>query len=76
MLPERPSCIASASARAMFDSAGWMKMPSGLDLDRGRVPVAEVTDSRATKVEAGEDEGSGCAEERYGSEETASRSRV
>lgn len=37
--PPRPSSKAAASARAILDSVGWMKMPSGFDLDLGRVWV-------------------------------------
>ena len=33
--PASPSCIAKASARAMFDCVGCIKMSSGFDLDRG-----------------------------------------
>ncbi len=35
--PPRPNSRATASARAILDSAGWMKISSGFDLDLGRV---------------------------------------
>ena len=37
MSPARPISIATASARAMLDSVGCIKMSSGFDLDLGRV---------------------------------------
>ena len=33
----RPMRMAMISARAMFDCVGWIKIPSGFDLERGRV---------------------------------------
>lgn len=33
----KPMRIAITSARTKFDCVGWMKIPSGFDLERGRV---------------------------------------
>ena len=43
VLPETsPRLIARASARAMLDCVGWMKIPSGLDLERGLVCLVAI----------------------------------
>ena len=64
--PAIPSCTAAASARARLDSFGWMKMLSGLDLDRGRDGPSDGREGGYTGLGSGP-KASSCEERRRGS---------
>lgn len=53
--PVRPSCRAAASARARFDSVGWMKISVGFDFDRGLPVREEAVPGRDEETETGRD---------------------